>query len=71
MQKARKENTHLIVHVESTDARRVEVCNGKVRTHEVWNVLSEINTSPEVRLASDYDPICNNIQQCCFVYTKP
>jgi len=50
-------STHLVVNKESADTRRIDVCNGKVGTDEVWNVLGQITTSLEVRLAGNYDTI--------------
>jgi len=52
--------TYLTVNKETTNARRVKVCNGKVGTEQVRNVLGKITASLEIRLAGNYDPVCNN-----------
>ena len=61
-------NKYLAVNKESTTTRRVEVHNGKMGTDEIWNVLGKITASLEIRLTSNYHSICNNHQQCSFVY---
>jgi len=57
----------------SVDKEPVKVCwikvhDGKVRTEQIGNVLSQITATPEMWLTSNYNPICNHRPAMTFTY---